>query len=72
MANLTLKQPTFHWKMLDKGHEVCNFEIEVQTFVLTDNYNMQESKKLPIVMKLLDHEGLRLYKLNDVEQESAK
>ena len=40
---------------------------------MTNNYNTQESKKVPIILNWLGHEGLRFMKtLNDEEKEKFK
>ena len=33
MGSPTVKQPIFDWKMPDKYYEICNFEMEVKTFL---------------------------------------
>ena len=69
----TLKQPTFDWKAPDKHHELCNFEIQVKDIFLTNNYNIQESKKVPIIMNRLDHDRLRFVQsLYNEEKEPNK
>ena len=45
-----LKQPTISWKAQDKYNKLHNSEIEVKNIVLTNSYDMQESKKVPIIM----------------------
>ena len=37
MGGPTLEQQTFDWKMSEKYHEECDFEIEVKKFLMTNN-----------------------------------
>ena len=68
-----LKQPTFDWKMPDEYHELNNFEIEVRNFFLINNYNIQDSEKVPIIINWLGCDSLRLVKiLNNRKQEKCK
>ena len=53
--------------------EVHNFEIQVSNIFLTNSYNIKESEKVPIIINLLDCEGLRpIQTLNDNKKENFK
>ena len=64
-----LKHLLFDWKSPNKYHELSNLDIKVRNIVLTNNNSLQDSKKVTIVIKMLGHEGLRLFQtLNDRKQ----
>ena len=46
----SIKAVTFDWKAIDMCHELNDFEIKVRNIFLTNNCNMQESEKVPIIM----------------------
>ena len=67
-VGLILQQPTFNWKATHKYQEISNFEIEVKSIFMTNNHNIQDSKKVPVVFNWLGQEGLRFVQiLNDEE-----
>ena len=67
----TLKQPTFNWKTPDKYHELCNFKSEVKSFFQTNNYNIVESKTVPVI-NCFSHKGLRFVQSVNDKQEKCK
>ena len=69
---LSMEQPMIHWSATDKYHE-CNFELEVKKIFMTNNYNIQESEKVPRILNWLCWEGFRFIQaLNDERQENTK
>ena len=44
-----LRQLALEWKVTDKYQELCHFKVEVKDIYMTDNYNMQESEKVPVL-----------------------
>ena len=68
MSGPVSKQPAFDWKV-----PVGNFEIDIRNIFLTNDYNIQDSDKVPIIMIWLGHKGLRLLQtLNGGEQQKCK
>ena len=69
MGGPTFKQTMFDWKMPDKYHRLCNFKIDIKNIFHTNNYNIQESEKVPIMINWLCHEGLRLEQTLNVKEQ---
>ena len=54
-------------------NNLCSFKIEAKNIFLTNNYNVQESKKVWIMRDWLGHGGLRYVQpLNDKEKKNTK
>ena len=58
-----LCKPRFDCKVGDKYKELSSFEIGVKNIFLTNYYNTQESKRVPIILNSLCQEGSGLCKL---------
>ena len=68
-----LRMPIFYCRATEKYQELCNFETEVNNIFMTNNYNTQEGKRVPIILNWLDWEGLRFMEtLNNEEWEKCK
>ena len=64
-----------NWKEPNKYHELCNFKKEVKNIFLTKYYNLQESRKVPLIMNWLGCEGCEKNckkTFNDEEKEIAE
>ena len=55
----SFERATFDWKATDKYHGLCNFEIEVNKIFMTNNYNFQDSDRVPLILNWLGCENLR-------------
>ena len=72
MGDPVLKQPILDWKSQDKYLELCYLEIIAKSIFLTNSYNIEDSKEVPIIMNWLAHEGLRFLQiLSNTEQEKC-
>ena len=68
-----LRQPKFDWKAADKYQELFTFKEGVKNISITNNYNTQESKRVPIILSWLGQEGLRFVQtLNHIWQEKYR
>ena len=65
--NQALKQLMFDWKTADNYQELCNFEIEVEIFPLTNCCSTQESKG-PDNNQLARSRGSRFVQTSNDEQ----
>ena len=66
-------QATFDWKRADKYQELHSVEIQLRNIFMTNNYNTQDSKSVPIILNWLDQERLTfVQRLNDGEQERCQ
>ena len=52
-----LKWPTIDWEESDKYQKLCILETEVKTIFLTNSYNTQEGKRVPIILNGFGREG---------------
>ena len=48
-----LKQPIFDYNATEKYQELCNIEIKVKNIFLTNRYDTQGSKRVPIALNWL-------------------
>ena len=68
-----LRQSMSDQKVANKFQEPCNFEIEVKNIFMTNNYNIQENNRVPIILNWLGWEGLRFMQtLDEEEQEKCR
>ena len=54
-----LRLQMFDWKAKDKYQELHNFKTEVQNIFMTNNYNIQGSERVTIILSWICWEGLR-------------
>ena len=58
LGSPALRQQMFDWKARDKYQELCNFPLEVKNIFMTNNYETQESERVPIILNWLGGEWL--------------
>ena len=72
VSGQTLRQTTINWKSQDKFNKLKNFKIKVRNILMMNSYNIEESKKAPIIMNWLGYEGFKFSQtLYDNENEKC-
>ena len=73
LGGSVLRQSMFDWKATEMYQELCILETEVKKISMTNNYNIQRSKKVSIMLNWIGREGLRFIQtINEEEQENKK
>ena len=64
---------TYNWLKRDRYSKLCNFKTGIKNIFMTNNYNMQGSEKVPIILTWLGWEKPRFVQtLNDEDQAKCK